>query len=45
MLGTNLGLTPLIPVTFYLRGTDGFSTQTPIDMGIEFVIVCEWPCT
>jgi hypothetical protein len=45
MLDTNLGLPPLAPVALDLSRTDGLSTQTPIDMGIELVVVCEWPCT
>jgi hypothetical protein len=41
----NLGLLPLAPVALDLGRTDGLSTQTPIDVGIELVVVCEWPCT
>lgn len=45
MLLTNLGLHPLTPVALDLGRTNGLSTQAPIDMGIELVVVREWPCT
>jgi hypothetical protein len=45
MLDANIGLSPLTPIALDLSRTDGLSTQTPIDVSIEFVVVCERPCT
>jgi hypothetical protein len=45
MLDAKIGLSPLAPIALDLGRTDGLSTQTPIDMSIEFVVVCERPCT
>jgi hypothetical protein len=38
-------LPPLSLVALDLCGTDGLSAQTPIDMGVEFVVVREQPRT
>jgi len=38
---TNLGLFPLPPTALDLRRTNGLSTQTPINVGVELVVVHE----
>jgi hypothetical protein len=45
MLDANIGLSQLTPIALDLGRTDGLSTQTPIDVSIEFVVVFERPCT
>lgn len=45
MLDANIGFSPLPPITLDLGRTDGLSTQTPIDVSIEFVIIRERTCT
>jgi hypothetical protein len=45
MLDANLGLSSLTPVALDLSRTYGLATQTPIDVGIELVVVCERSCT
>jgi len=45
MLDAIIGLSPLTPIALNLGRTDGLATQTPIDVSIEFVVVCERSCT
>lgn len=45
MLDASIGLSPLTPIALDLGRTDGLPAQTPIDVSVEFVVVCEQPCT
>ncbi len=45
MLDANIGLSVITLVTLDLGRTNGLSTQTPIDVGIELVVVRERPST
>ena len=45
MLYANIVISPLPPIALDLGRTDGLSTQTPIDVSVEFVIIRKRTCT